>query len=266
MRRLGQLLLASALAWLPSASAAAEVVDFTRTVTAAGSIGASASLTVVTALIGSNAPQALNWGAVTGVTPTVPWKVAPQYMAITHSSNAANWAIRVLTNNKSAFPTLAGKVLDAKVIADPNDDILGYAGMIGSTPADPNNRIPWVWQAFQNTLAAAPTAPVDNNDNGTIEPNEVGGEFNAPWAFIADLSDCPSTATNCRSAAPATIDDTIEYLRIAQGDSSNAFLLLHPETPPRTSDGTIAVYLAARFGGASADTYRSTIIVELYHF
>lgn len=241
---------------LAAATAKAEVVDQARTVIGSGSIGSVASLTVSPRTISTDAAaSSIAFGNV-----SLPagefWKVAPQYLRIQHQSNAANWAIRILTNNRSVHPTMEGKVLDAKVVADLNDDILGYGGLIGTNSQAPSNRVPWAWQVYKDTVAGGPAVPTDT---------QVGGTFNSPWAFIADASDCPSTATTCRSATPPTIDKTIEFLRMAQGDASNAFLLLHPDVAPRTSDGDIAVYITARFGGMPADAYSSTLILELYH-
>ena len=257
MRRVWSLAVACALGtWAVPGLALAEVVDVIQSVGASGSIGAVASMTVTPRFISSNAnTTGISFGAVTiGATD---WNLPPQYLRIAHQSNNTNWAIRILTNNKAARPTLAGKVLDAKVVADPNDDILGYGGMYGSTPLDPNNRVPIAWQAYKDPVVGGPAAPMDA---------QVGGTFNSPWAFIADASDCPDTSTNCRSVTPDKIDKTIEFLRVAQGDASNAFLKLHPDDGNRNSDGDVALYVTGRFKGVPADSYTTSIILELYHF
>ena len=237
-------------------TAQAEVVDVIQSVDASGSVGAIASLNVTALNIADLSSAAgIAFGAVTlGATP---WKVAPQVLQVDHDSNQANWAIRILTNNRSAFPTMVGNVLDAKVLADPNDDILGYGGLIGSDPTNPNDRVVLAWQVFKDLVVGGPVDPTDA---------EVGGTFNSPWAFMADASDCPSTATNCRSVTPDTIDKTIEFLRVAQGDAAAGFLLLHPDDGNRIADGAIALYVAGKFGTAPADSFSSTIILELYHF
>ena len=254
------------------AVAMAEVIDVTRTVGVAGSVTATSSLTVspITIATGIGATS-IAFGTVTPG--TTPWKVAPQYLRVQYANNNANWAIRILTNNRVAHPTMAGKVLDPKVIADPNDDILGYAGLIGSTSTDPNDRVALGWQVLKDPLAGGPAAPVDASTTPAAPPANdcvtgttcVGGRFNSPWAFMADASDCPSTATNCRSTTPDTVDKTIEFLRVAQGDAATSGLLLHPDNGIRTGDGDVAVYVTARFGGAPADTFGATIIVEMYH-
>ena len=254
------------------AVAMAEVIDITRTVGVAGSVTAAATLTVTPITIATGiGATSIAFGTVTpGATP---WKVAPQFLRVQYANNNANWAIRILTNNLAARPTMAGKVLDAKVIADPNDDILGYAGLIGSTPTDPNDRIALGWQVLKDPVTGGPAAPVDALATPPAPPANdcptgtscVGGRFNSPWAFMADASDCPSTSTNCRSATPDTVDKTIEFLRVVQGDSSTSGLLLHPDNGVRTGDGDVPVYIAARFGGAPADTFSATIIVEMYH-
>lgn len=263
----------------------AEVVDSTKPVSASGSIGATASLTVTPKLISNNSSAlGLSFGAVTlGASP---WKVAPQYLDMAHVSNHNNWAIRVLTNNKANFAGLAGKVLgDAGTTCnllptDPNflttpactDDPLGYGGLIGTTPSNPNDRVTLAWQVYKDVVVGGPATPTADDTNGVLDAgvNEVGGYFNAPWAYMADASDCPSTnlvPLNCRQAInPPTIDKTAEFFRVAQGDASNAFLLLHPSDGNRTADGVTPVYIAGRFGGAPADTFSSTIILELYHF
>lgn len=244
-----------ALASGPGA-ALAEVVDVSQTVGANGSIGAVATMTVTARNVSDNSAAAgIAFGAV--VLGATPWKVAPQYLRIVHSNNNANWAVRILTNNRSAFPTMAGKVLDPKTATTDQDDILGYGGLIGTNPSDPNDRVTLAWQVYKDPVVGGPVAPPDTS---------VGGAFNSPWAFMADASDCPSTATNCRTATPSTIDKTIEFLRVMQGDASSAFLKLHPDNGVRTADGDVPLYVAARFGGAPADTYTSTIILEMYHF
>ena len=237
------------------AVAMAEVIDVTRTVGVAGSVTATSSLTVspITIATGIGATSIAFGAVAVGATP---WKVAPQYLRVQYVNNNANWAIRILTNNRASFPTMAGKVLDAKVLADPNDDILGYGGLIGSTPPDPNDRVTLAWQVLKDPLVGGPAAPTDL---------QVGGAFNSTWAFMADASDCPSTSVNCRSVTPDTIDKTIEFLRILQGDSATSGLLLHPDNGIRTGDGDVAVYVTARFGGAPADAFGATIIVEMYH-
>jgi hypothetical protein len=254
---MGRIVAAAALAWGPAVGARAEVVDQVRTVSASGSIGAQATLTVTARNVSGDtvASGGLAFGTVS--VGTTPWDVAPQYLQVQYHVNHSNWAVRILTNNKAAFPTMVGKVLDAKVLADPNDDILGYAGMIGSTPTDPNDRVTLAWQVFRNTVAGGPADPTDL---------QVGGAFNSAWALLADASDCPSTATNCRSATPATIDKTLEFFRVVQGDASTSGLLLHPDNGDRVGDGDIAVYVAGRFGGAPADSYSTTIGITLYHF
>ena len=218
------------------------------------SVGAVASMTVTPTNISDGSPAGtINFGAVTpGATP---WVAAPQYLRIQHQSNHLSWAVRILTDNRAIFPTMAGLVLnDRGTPSDPTDDQLGYGGMIGTTPTDPKDRVSLAWQVYKDPLSGGPVAPTDA---------QVGGVFNSPWAFLADASDCLSA---CTTANPVTIDKTLEFLRVAQGDSTSGFLLLHPDEGNRIADGDIAVYLAARFGAAPTDSYHTTIIVELYHF
>lgn len=148
---------------------------------------------------------------------------------------------------------MEGRVLDPGPTDAPEDDRLSYSGLVGD-PANPNARAPLAWQVYTDPVGGGPAVPSDA---------QVGGTFDSPWAFLADASDCTS---QCRSPNPVTVDKTIEFFRVAQGDASQGFLLLHPNQPPRTADGNIAVYLAARFGGAPSGTYSSNILVELYHF
>lgn len=283
MKRLGQLLLASALAWLPSASASAEIVDRTFTSIASASVTSTVSMTVQPKLITTNGNTAgIAFGTVSGG--GTPWKVAPQYLEITHASNFSNWAIRFYSDNRTIKPTTAGAVLgdnttvcsSGEVGPDCTDDPLSYGGLIGSTPQDPNNRATMAWQAYQNIVAGGPAAPTADDDpvepDPTPDPGEVGGYFNAPWAYLADKSDCPSTPTAplvCAGGPTATnvinLADT-DFVRVAQGDAANAFIKLHPETPPRNSDGTIVVYVASRLGSAPADSYSAQLKLDLFHF
>jgi len=272
MRRTWRKLAVCALAVLIGpAWAAAEVIDVTQTVGASGSVGSSVSLVVSARnIVGDTVASGVAFGAVTG---SAPWKVAPQYLKVVHSSNRAFWAIRILTNNRATHPTMAGKVLDPKGAGE-SDDILGYGGLIGSNANDVNARPALGWQVYKDPVPGGPAAPVDASATPAAPPANdcntgttcVGSRFNSPWAFMADASDCPSTATTCRSATPPTIDKTIEFLRIAQGDAAGGFLLGHPSISERTADGDIAVYLTGRFLGMPADTYSTTVIVELYHF
>jgi hypothetical protein len=232
----------------------AETVDAIRQVGASGSVGAVVSLTVTPTNISNDLPaSAISFGSVSiGATP---WVRAPQYLRVAHQSNSASWAIRILTNNRGDVPGLVGKILDDNgTPTNFDDDKLGYSGLIGSNPADPNNRVPLGWQVYKDPVIGGPAAPTDA---------QVGGAFNSPWAFLADASDCTSA---CTTASPVTVDKTIEFLRIAQGAAASGFLLLHPNDGNRIADGDIAVYLAGRFGGAPADTYNANIIIELYHF
>ncbi len=281
MRGLGHIALTWALTLSPVGNLAwAEVVDVTRTVGASGSLATTVSLTVQPRTIAADALAAsIAFGTVTGVSIAAPWKVAPQYLKVQHASNHNNWAIRIYTNNKATKPTTVGTVLgDNGTTCDPllpassacTDDPRGYGGLIGTTPTNPNDRVPWAWQVYKDVVVGGPATPVDDDGDGALDVgvNEVGGFFNAPWAFIADASDCPSTPAvplNCTAAPAPTIDKTIEFLQVAVGDAANAFLKLHPLTPPRDSDGDVAVYIAGRFGGAPADTFTATLILELYH-
>jgi len=274
MREAGKVIVACALAALSTGPgmAWAEVVDVIENVPASATVGATATLTVTPKRISDNSVAAgLSWGAVSlGATP---WNVAPQYLEVLHESNHSNWAIRILTNNRATHPTMAGKVLDPKGAGE-SDDILGYGGLIGSNANDVNARPALGWQVYKDPVPGGPAAPVDASATPAAPPANdcntgttcVGSRFNSPWAFMADASDCPSTATTCRSATPPTIDKTIEFLRIAQGDAAGGFLLGHPSISERTADGDIAVYLTGRFLGMPADTYSTTVIVELYHF
>lgn len=231
----------------------AETVDATRQVSASGSVGSVASLTVSTLNISDNSSAGgLSFGSV-AVGQTTPWVRAPQYFRVQHQSNHPSWAIRIITNNRSTFPTMVGRVTDGGNLEDPNDDKLGYSGLVGD-PTDPNARVPLGWQVYKDPVSGGPAVPLDA---------QVGGNFDSPWVFLADASDCTS---QCRSATPVTIDKTHEFFRIAQGDSTNGFLLLHPNQSPRTADGEIAVYVAGRFGGAPAGSYSSNVIIELHHF
>lgn len=285
MRRYGQLLLASALVWASGGGVAwAEVVDRTYSNTASATVTSTATMTVNPKLISTNGSAlTIAFGSVPAG-PT-PWVVAPQYLEVAHASNFNNWAIRFYSDNKVPKPTTVGKVLgdngtlcDPLLPASPNcvDDPLGYGGLIGTTPANPNDRATLAWQVYQNPVSGGPVTPIDEIVNfepdGTtphVDANEVGGYFNAPWAYLADKSDCPSTPTiplNCKASPAPTVSLTTEFLRVAQGDSSNSFLLNHPQVAPRTSDGIMAVYVAARLGQAPADTYASLLKMDLYHF
>lgn len=230
----------------------AEVIDSSKQVSASGTVGTVTSLTVTPrTIVGNAVTGGFDFGTVSG---SAAWKVAPQYLQIQHQSNQASWAIRILTNNRSLFPAMAGKITsDNGTPNNPDDDRLGYSGLVGSNTADPNNRVPLGWQAYKNPVSGGPATPTDA---------DVGGTFNSPWAFLADASDCES---NCLTASPVTVDKTIEFLRIAQGTPTQGFLLLHPNDGDRNADGDIACYLTGRFGGVPGDTYTSTIIVELYH-
>ena len=240
------------MAWMPSGWA--EVIDVSRTVTASGSVGSVATFTVTPRNISDNTTASgIAFGTV--VVGATPWVRAPQYLRIQYQSNQASWAVRILTNNRSSFPGMAGRITnDNGTPGNPADDQLNYAGMIGSTPADPNNRVSLGWQVYKDNVVGGPAAPPDT---------DVGGLWNSPWAFVADASDCLSA---CTSGAPVTIDKTGEYFRIVQGNASTSGLLAHPNDGNRVGDNDVSLYVVGRFGGAPADSYNTTVILELYHF
>ena len=236
-------------------SAWAEVIDASRTVVASGAVGSVATLTVTPRNISDNTTAAgIAFGTVTP-SPTTPWVRAPQYLRIQYQSNQASWAVRILTNNRSSFPSMAGRIVnDNGTPTNPNDDQLNYAGMIGSNAADPNDRVSVGWQVYKDNVVGGPATPLDT---------DVGGLWNSPWAFVADASDCLSA---CLSVTPVTIDKTGEYFRIVQGNASTSGLLAHPNDGNRGGDNDVSLYVVGRFGGVPADSYNSTIILELYHF
>lgn len=235
--------------------AGAEVLDAGGQVPASGLVSTTTSLTITARNISDDSTASgVDFPAASAST-TAPWVRSPQYLQVQHQSNQSNWAIRILTNNRGTFtnPPMEGRVLNPGPTDSPDDDQLSYSGLVGD-PANPNARAPLAWQVFTDPVSGGPAVPADA---------QVGGAFDSPWAFLADASDCTS---QCRSASPVTVDKTIEFFRVAQGDATQGFLLLHPNVPPRTADGNIAVYLAARLGGVPSGTYSSNILLELYHF
>ena len=237
---------------------AAEVIDVTRSVSSSGSIASVATLAVTPITISTGLSAAsLAFGQVT--TGASPWVRAPQYLRLQYQSNQVSWAVRVLTNNRTAFPSMVGFVTDPGQPGDA-DDKLGYAGMIGTVPTNVLDRVSLAWQVYKDPVAGGPPAPTGDTD---VTPVDPANSWQTPWASVADASDCLS---NCRTATPGTIDKTGEYFRIVQGGPSSSGLLAHPNDNNRIGDNDIAVYVAARFGGAPADSYGATIILEMYHF
>lgn len=249
---------AIALAAISAPSGWAEVIDVTRSVSSSGSIGSVATMTVTPTTISSGATAAaLAFGTVT--VGASPWVRAPQYLRLQYQSNQVSWAVRILTNNRVAFPSMVGFVTDPGQPGD-TDDKLNYAGLIGTVPTNVLDRVSLAWQVYKDLVTGGPPAPAGDADVNAANPAD---SWQTPWAFVADASDCLSS---CRTITPVTIDKTGEYFRIVQGGSTSSGLLAHPNDNNRIGDNDIAVYVAARFGGAPADSYSTTIILELYHF
>ena len=259
MRQWHVLAVAVALAAMSAPSGWAEVIDVTRNVASSGAITSVATLTVTPITISTGATAAsLAFGTVT--VGASPWVRAPQYLRLQYQSNQTSWAVRVLTNNRVAFPSMVGFVTVPGNLTDPNDDQLGYAGMIGTVPTNVTDRVSLAWQVYRDPIAGGPAAPAIDTDVNPVNPDDA---WRTPWAFVADASDCLS---NCRTGTPVTIDKTGEYFRIVQGGPLSSGLLAHPNDNNRIGDNDIAVYVSGRFGGAPADSYSTTVIVEMYHF
>ena len=268
--RIGWVLIAVCGVW--SFNVAAETIDLQQTATSQGAVAAVATLTVTPRNISDNTTASgINFGTVT--VGASPWVRAAQYLRIQYQSNNTTWAVRIVTNNKAAFPTMVGNVTDpapstpdpSDTNTDPADDKLAYGGMIGSLPTNPIDRVPLVWQVYKDNVVGGPPAPTSDADMNDLNQDGIDDSWKLPWAFIADVSDCIGVNT-CRTATPVTIDKTGEYFQVVYGGPLSSAMRSHPNDNNRLGDNDIALYVAGRFGGAPADpSYRATIIFELYH-
>jgi hypothetical protein len=207
------------------------VVDRTGTVPAAATIGASTSLTVQAKKITDNTNvTSIDFGSLPGGTGN---KLAAQYVELNVASNYGVWELEIYTNNFAA--------------TTPSTTTWGYqyGGMKGAIAG---NRAPMVWQAYRVTTAVSDP------------PVALTG-----WTYLKDKKDLDIPVTPLpadESWAKAHIDG---YTNIAYGGPDYMNVVEPGTTGVPDTDKKLMVYLGGLFGSAAADTYGTTVGIDLYH-
>jgi len=200
-------------------------VDRTAGVSATATVGSSTSLSVQAKNISNNASVSSISFGVVSATN----KLAPQYVEIQVASNFGSWELEIYTDNFSS---------------PPNTNIWGYqyGGMTGNTAG---NRVPMVWQAYRTTTSVSDP------------PTSLSG-----WTYVKDQSDLdiPGTPSD-ESWATAHSDG---YTNIAFG-GPDYLMVVEPNGSVLDSDNKLMVYVGGLFGSASADSYSTTVGIDLYH-
>jgi hypothetical protein len=247
---------------------AVETIDVTRTITVGATVGEVKTLNVTANNVSDDLAAAGVQFDLAAVTPANPWTVAKQYLKIQYNCNLANWAIRILSDNKTAYAGMAGKPTAPGVdgVYGTADDILSYAGLIDSaTKANPENRASLAWQVYANKPAPYVASLVDNDLKGLTAAGAPTDAYNwnSKWAYVADKSD---------TGYAAGVNNNTGYFMIGVGGPTGLGLSFHPATGANPTqptgvngDGDIVVPLAARFGGLGAGTYGTNLMVQLVH-
>lgn len=203
------------------------VVDKTGSVPATATLGASTSLSVQAKRISDNGTVAsVDFGSLPGGTGN---KLAAQYVEINVASNYGSWELEVYTNNFATQPSTTTWGYQ-------------YGGMKGSTVG---NRVAMAWLAHTATTSVSDP------------PADLTG-----WTYVKDKKDVdmPGTPTN-ENWTTAHSDG---YTNIAYG-GPDYLMVVKPSGAVLDTDNKLMVYLGGLFGSAAADTYSTTIGIDLYH-
>ncbi len=204
------------------------VVDRTGTVPASATLGASTSLTVQGKKISDNTNVTLiDFGSLPGGTGN---KLAAQYVELNVASNYGGWELEVYTDNFATQPSTTTWGYQ-------------YGGMKGAIAG---NRVGMVWQAYRVTTAVSdPPVALTN------------------WTYLKDKRDVdmPGTVPN-ESWATAHSQG---YTNIAYGGPDWMNVVEPGTTGVLDTDKKLMVYLGGIFGSAPADTYGTTVGIDLYH-
>lgn len=103
MRQRSHVILGVGLVLGLASNAGAEVLDAGGQVPASGSVSDTTSLTITPRNISDNSTATGVEFPAASATEAAPWVRSPQYLQLQHQSNHSNWAIRILTNNRSTF-------------------------------------------------------------------------------------------------------------------------------------------------------------------
>jgi hypothetical protein len=202
-------------------------VDKTGSVPATATLGASTSLTVqAKTIVGNTDVASINFGSLPGGTTNM---YARQYVAAEVASNYGGWELEIYTDNFATQPSTTTWRFQ-------------YGGMKGATAG---NRAPMVWQAYRSTHTVAdPPA------------NLVG------WTYLKDKKDVDDPGSpGDQSWTRAHMDG---YTNIAYG-GPDYVMVVEPTGGVLDTDKKLMVYLGGLFGSAAADTYGTTLGIDLYH-
>lgn len=161
-----------------------------------------------------------------GVTTAAPWRVSDQYLDIEYSSNAGSWGIKIITDNLTAWPAMAGNpiscgepydkdttvppdgVMDSYIDVDgdgdpdngnweDDDEILSYAGIVNigaGNLINPTLRAALGWQVYADKVAK-PANPTDASYGGN--------PYSSAWAYLSDESNNVMDTNGTRKQKPA---------------------------------------------------------------
>lgn len=218
---------------------------------------------------------------------TTTWTVADQYVDITYNCNLALWGIRIISDNKAAYPGMYGKPIgtgpNSTYDGSPeqvatSDDACSYSGLIDlATKTNPDNRATLAWQVFSSKTDNPTPTINDNSLKGLTATGTTTNAYNwnAPWAAMVDIGNTTGGTPQASYLVDLRVDpdsdtDTVGYMYVVQGGASGSGLNFHPAQGsdptnplPRTADGKAAVFLAARFAGISAGSYGTQMYVQL---
>jgi len=206
------------------------VVDRTGSVSATATVGASTLLSVQAKRISDNGNVgSIDFGSIAGGTGN---KLAPQYVEVNVTSNYGAWELEVYTNNFATAPSTTTWGYQ-------------YGGMKGSVAG---NRAPMVWQAYRVTTAVSDP------------PAALTG-----WTYLKDKKDLDIPVTPPPADESWTKAHTDGYTNIAYGGPDYMNVVEPGTTGVPDTDNKLMVYLGGIFGSAPADSYSTTIGIDLYH-
>lgn len=171
--------------------------------------------------ISNDAPAAISFN--TAVTIADPWRTSDQYIYVEYTANTATWGVRIITDNETAWPAMAGNKLacgepydtdttippdgipDVVSAANQNwgdgDEILSFAGLVNTSALiNPTMRASLGWQVYADKVVK-PANPTDDSFGGN--------PYSSPWAYLSDKSNHVMADDGTRKKDPATGADVL---------------------------------------------------------
>ena len=112
-------------------------------------------------------------------------------------------------------------------------------GLIGQV--NTNSRVPMLWQVYDGAQASHPVLSQSEVDAGN-------------WTWVKDKGDSDWVASQ-------------DYRRVLAGNATHTWLKGFPGGNGPTSDiSPVALYLGGKFEGNPADSYSTTVVLDIYHW